>query len=274
MRFASQSRELLMPDSGVLKTEFERVQRAHPGALKCRIEWLVSAKADQKIFSPLGLLDAHLESETYAPGRLAAALILGYVKETQNTLPPHLSTPRPYAIDHQLIIDDTTRMHLNLVGPPGRSRKKGTLLWALDQTFTAMGARHLKRRLLAPSTSIDEITAWHEEVTTLVENPAIAEGLKNGLKEVYDLERLTARVASQRASPRDLGQLRKSLRALPELQKSLKIDRKGPLGSRAKTMDVLADVYLHLDAALAENLPLTRKKAACSNRVLTRIWTR
>ena len=191
----------------------------------------------------------------------ASNLVLEYVLENQNGLPGHLSPPRPYAIDHHfLIIDETTRFHLNLIGPSRHRRRKGTLLWALDKTQTAMGSRHLQQRLLGPSTNQKQIETWHNEVEAMMTSPMTLKGVGTALKGVYDLERLTARVASKRASPRDLGQLRKSLAELPSLVETLNKSKAKELKTNAKAIDLLSDMHAELDAALVAEPPLTQKE--------------
>src|SRR5690606_28705999 len=118
-------------------------------------------------------------------------LAAGYVEETQGRLPPHLGAPRPYTIEAQLLLDATTRRHLDLTGPPGNRRASGTLLSTLDRTKTAPGGRRLLALLLAPSADLDVIRHRQDIVGAFVDDPGTRAKVREVLSGFYDLERLT-----------------------------------------------------------------------------------
>ncbi|MFZ9889573.1 MAG: DNA mismatch repair protein MutS, partial [Myxococcota bacterium] len=172
-----------------------------------RVEARRPHKGDATLLSSLGALDRWFDDDEHRVARVAAELVVGYVAETQGSLPSHLRAPRPHTIESQLLLDATTRRHLDLTGPPGQRRQGGTLLATVDRTKTALGSRKLLALLLAPSCSLDVIADRHDVVEALLADPGLHARVRTTLQGIYDLERLTARVASLRAGPRDLARV-------------------------------------------------------------------
>ena len=166
----------------------------------------------------LGAPDAWLQEAPRKPALLAAELCLRYAEETgQGTLPRHLRPPLGYAVDARLLLDSTTRSHLDLCGPSGDLRRHGTLLWHVDRTRTAAGGRRLLRRLLEPSTSLEVIAAGHDRLQVLVDDGALRDTLQDSLSGMSDIDRLVGRAANGRAGPRELARLGRALERLPTL---------------------------------------------------------
>ncbi len=152
------------------------------------------------------------------PGQRAAALVLAYLKRNQLDQLDHVRGISSYSTSEFMLLDADTRRNLELVEP---LFERGTSLYdLLAQTKTRMGARLLKRWLLEPLRVVEAINERLEAVQALHDSPAL-EALRQALGEVYDLERLTARLAARKASPRDLVALRLSLERLPEVQSLL-----------------------------------------------------
>ncbi|MES2504576.1 MAG: DNA mismatch repair protein MutS [Myxococcota bacterium] len=204
-------------------------------------------------FWPIGLLErleqvanqtrsCRLESFTDSTKITASDLIKRYVTDTQGGSFSFLEEPRPYSIDNELIIDSLSREHLDLTG----------LASVLHRTCTAMGSRQMNRWLAAPSTNLEEILARQAKVQTLLDEPAKRRAIREILKHLYDLERLTVKVAAARINPRELANLRDSLSHLPAL---IQASEEMP-GSGFH----LADVHQLLASALAENPPLSFKE--------------
>ena len=155
----------------------------------------------------------------------ACGALLRYLRELQPGGVPHLSRPvieRPGGI---MPLDEMTRRNLELVESLRGGERAGTLLDVLDRTLTPMGARLLRERLLAPLTDLTRIEARLAGVAAFVDDPLSRGALREALDGVRDLERLAGKVASGRASPRDLRALGDSLGRLPAVE--------GPLGRTA-----------------------------------------
>jgi DNA mismatch repair protein MutS len=126
----------------------------------------------------------------------------------------------PYDPSDQLLLDDAAVRNLELVSTLGGDRK-GSLLHALDATKTAMGARLLRRRLLAPLTDVARIRRQHDRVDALFRDAPLRDALQLELSQIADLERLSTRAALAVATPRDLGAIRDSLRVAARLRARL-----------------------------------------------------
>lgn len=225
---------------------------------KRRAEWRQEPSAKKKMFAGLsGAVDPLLSGQDHKPAQRAAALCLSYVMNAQGGISSHIKSPRVYSTERLLLIDETTRQHLNLVGQAGRLRESGTLAAVLDRTLTAAGSRRLLRTILAPSTDRDELEQRYDQVERLNDEPGMRVQIREQLQGIYDLERLTARVASGRAGPRDLGQLSRSLQKLPRLALYLSECGEEALEGLGKRLDPLDDLSSILQRALSDELPLT-----------------
>ncbi|WP_218083015.1 DNA mismatch repair protein MutS [Anthocerotibacter panamensis] len=156
---------------------------------------------------------AHLPLAIRAAGGLVA-----YLKETQRTGPLPLTTLSTYSTQSYLVLDPQTIRNLELIQTSRDGCFQGSLLWAVDRTRTAMGARCLRRWLIQPLLSVPEITQRQEAVQELVDNADLREGLQHFLESLYDLERLAARITARTANARDLVGLGHALARLPELE--------------------------------------------------------
>ncbi len=154
----------------------------------------------------------------------ATALLLDYVKETQKMALTHLSPPHFYHLSQFLVIDETTKRHLELLRNNLDGTVKGSLIWVLDRTLTPMGGRLLKDWLLYPLRDKQRIEERLQAVAFLVEEPAVRKELKEKLKRVSDLERLLSRLALRLANPRDLLALATSLKTIPAFTELLPDD--------------------------------------------------
>ncbi len=188
--------------------------------------------------------------DTLAVG--AAGALLRYLGELQPGGLPQLRPPVVRRAAGTLYLDAMTRRNLELVEPLRPGETEATLLAVLDRTRTPMGARLLRRWLLAPLTDAAAIGARHDAVAALVADEPRRTTLREALDGVRDLERLGAKAAARRATPRDLGALRDSLRRLPRVATLL--DGLYGLGDG---FDPLADLAEDLAAALVDRPPAT-----------------
>jgi DNA mismatch repair protein MutS len=190
-----------------------------------------------------------------AAGVCAAGALLRYLSETQRTSLPHLARIERFDRAATVSIDAATRSTLELV-ENRRGGREDTLLSVLDRTVTAMGGRLLRDWVLAPLRDPGEIALRSAGVRALVEGRDGREELREGLRAIADLERLGARIACERASPRDLGMLRASLRAVPALREPFASSPIPILARAAGECDPCEELYHLLERALLDELPL------------------
>lgn len=184
--------------------------------------------------------------------------LLSYLERTQKRSLDHLQKVNVYYLHHSLKIDLYSKRNLELTETIRSKGKKGSLLWLLDETKTAMGGRMLKQWVDKPLVNREQIEARLSMVETFLANYFEREDLRNLLKEVYDLERLAGRVAFGNVNARDLVQLKKSLQQVPsidELCQSLQNEH-----FLSERLDACDDLTRLLDAAIVENPPLSVKE--------------
>ncbi|OLC02855.1 MAG: DNA mismatch repair protein MutS [Gemmatimonadetes bacterium 13_1_40CM_69_22] len=186
----------------------------------------------------------------------AAGALLRYARELKPGGLPHLARPRVLRRGDVLPLDEMTRRNLELVEPLRPGATGATLLEVLDRTMTPMGARLLRRWLLAPLVDPAAITARLDAVDVLVHDPRGRDRVREALDDVRDLERLAGRAALGRATPRELGALRDSIFRLPDVRSALDgLEARGraaPLEQAAERFDLLADLGDELGRALVE----------------------
>ncbi|MER2089048.1 MAG: DNA mismatch repair protein MutS [Sporosarcina sp.] len=190
----------------------------------------------------------------------ACGMLVSYVKRTQKTALDHI---RPFEFiqkQAKLSIDANSMRNLELIQSIRNGSKDGTLYWLLDETVTAMGARKLKMWIHQPLAEKRAIENRLNAVTELMEEFFLRDELKTSLKEVYDLERLAGRISMGSASGRDLAQLRNSLRRVPTIKKALQESERSLLTQFAGRIDGCEEALHILEAAIAENPPLSVKE--------------
>ena len=189
----------------------------------------------------------------------AAGALLRYARELKPGGLPRLARPRVLRHGDVLPLDEMTRRNLELVEPLRPGAAGATLLEVLDRTTTPMGARLLRRWLLAPLVDPAAINARLDAVDVLVHDPRGRDRVREALDGVRDLERLAGRAALGRATPRELGALRDSILRLPDVRAALDgLEARGraPLLERAaERFDLLADLGDELARALVERPP-------------------
>ncbi len=195
--------------------------------------------------------------EDYDCGVIAAGALLKYLIETQKNSLEHILEIHPYSIGKFMIIDSSTRRNLELVETLREKQKKGSLLWVLDKTRTAMGARLLRSYVEQPLIEKSEIIKRQKMIETLNKQEITREEFREYLNPIYDLERLITRISYQTANPRDLLALRSSLKMLPPIRMILN-DINCELSDEIKEdFDCLTDIYDLLDASINEESPVS-----------------
>jgi DNA mismatch repair protein MutS len=259
--------ECLVPDS-ILHAEdgpaaaFTAILReAAPCALTPFADWAFevhgAARALREQFGTADLRGFGVEGETPRLG--AAGAILQYCRETQRTALGHLLRLVVHAEDDRLVMDRVGLRSLEIVQNIRDGEREGTLLSVVDRTVTPMGARRLRGSLVAPLRRRAAIEERLDAVGDLVTDGALRRDLRDALDGIRDLERLAARAATGRATPRDLVGLRESARRLPAVQVALARARCATLVDAAERCDPLSDLLHLLDSALADDPPAALK---------------
>ncbi len=190
------------------------------------------------------------------PALGAAGALLAYLAETQKTALPHLRRPRLYERATHVVVDRVTLRCLEVVANQRDGGRAGTLLSVLDRTRTSPGARLLRRWLTAPLRDLDAIAARADAVEELTAAPVLRGDLRETLRGVQDLERLTARVATGRATPRDVLALGRSLARVPALRDLLADARTAALVALRGRADPLTELADEIVATIADDAPL------------------
>ncbi len=191
-----------------------------------------------------------------SPAVYAAGALLEYAREMQRTGVDHVVRLEPHRRGSNLLIDDATRRSLELTRTIRDSRRDGSLLAVMDETVTPMGARLLADWLSNPLTDVPAIHARLDAVAEISADRSLAGDIQQILKEAYDLERLTARVATLRASPRDLSSLARTLALLPRLKARLSGRHCAKLRSLDGNLDLCAEIRRDIEAAIVDEAPL------------------
>ncbi|PTX58684.1 DNA mismatch repair protein MutS [Melghirimyces profundicolus] len=186
-----------------------------------------------------------------------ASLLLTYMKQTQKRALSHMNRIERYDSRRFMVLDTSARQTLELTRSLREGKKTGSLLWLLDRTATAMGSRLLKKWLDKPLLDLRKIEQRQEAVQSLVDDLILLEEIRDRLKEVYDLERLSARIAYGSANGRDLLSLRRSLETVPDLKGLLSRSGCGALEAIGEEMDPLDDVVELIKSSIAEDAPVT-----------------
>jgi DNA mismatch repair protein MutS len=195
--------------------------------------------------------------DDYDCGVIAAGALLKYLYETQKNSLEHIVEIHPYSIGKFMIIDSSTRRNLELVETLREKQKRGSLLWVLDKTKTAMGARLLRSYVEQPLIDKDEILKRQQIIENLNQNAIIREELREYLNPIYDLERLITRISYQTANPRDLLAFRNSVEMLPPIR-TLLADLDGEMVEEIKgDFDCLEDLYELLQSSINEDAPIS-----------------
>jgi DNA mismatch repair protein MutS len=190
----------------------------------------------------------------------AAGGLLEYLEDTQKENPITLQRLRSYTVTDYLIVDNQTRRNLEITQTVRDGTFHGSLLWALDKTSTAMGGRALRRWLLQPLLDIKGIRARLDTIQELMENTPLRQDLRQLLRQIYDLERLTGRAGSGTANARDLVALADSLSRLPQLSHLVAEARSPFLKALQKVPTVLEELAQKLHAHLVESPPIQIKE--------------
>ncbi|QGU95186.1 DNA mismatch repair protein MutS [Clostridium bovifaecis] len=186
--------------------------------------------------------------------------LLNYIIETQKIILLHINNIEYYSSIDFLAIDINSRRNLELTETLRDKSKKGSLLWVIDKTVTAMGARHLRKWLEQPLINKEQIEDRLDAVSEIMYNQHLYEELKSYLKDVYDIERLVGKISSKNVNAKELLSLKNSIEKLPYIKNILSDTDSFILKNIYANLDCLEDIYALLDNAILENPALSLKE--------------
>lgn len=197
----------------------------------------------------LGLTD-------FPSGTLAVGALLLYLYETQKNTLDNLTKITPYRSGGYMIIDSATNRNLELIETLREKQKKGSLLWVLDKTKTAMGARLMRNWIEQPLIEKKKITARQDAVEELYNDMITREEIREYLNAVYDLERLVTRISYRTANPRDLIAFKTSLGMIPPVKQLLSQAKSAELKEIDERTDCLEDIYDLIEKSIQDEPPI------------------
>lgn len=193
-------------------------------------------------------------------GTVAAGALFTYLYETQKSDMKQMTSITPYYADHYMLVDGATMRNLELIETMREKQKRGSLLWVLDKTKTAMGARMLRTFIEQPLIDREQIEDRLDAVSAFSDQPMIRDEVREYLQPVYDLERLCSRIVYQSANPRDLIAFRTSLEMLPAIR-DLIADLPGTIMKKLyRDLDPLEDLCGLITSAINDDPPLAMKE--------------
>lgn len=195
--------------------------------------------------------------EEFPVGMIAAGALLQYLYETQKTNLEHFTHIYPYLTSKYMLLDSSTRRNLELAETLREKQKRGSLLWVLDKTKTAMGARMLRSLIEQPLIDKAEMEKRLDAIEELNKDSVSRDEIREYLNPIYDLERLLSKVTYKTANPRDLIAFRNSLEMLPPIKTVLSGFSCEELATANEQIDGLEDIYHLIASAIEEEPPIT-----------------
>lgn len=186
--------------------------------------------------------------------------LLNYVFETQRSSLSNISSIELYSVENYLSIDSNSRRNLELTESIKDKAKRGSLLWVIDKTSTAMGGRRIRKWLEQPLIRKKEIEDRLNAVEELINNISLHEELKENLKEIYDIERITGKLSSKSVNAKELISLKSSIAKLPKVKQIIGVFSTSLFKSIYKDFDLLEDVYNIIDTGIEDNPSLSVKE--------------
>ncbi len=264
----------------------DEINKYMPSEIICNDAFLVSGADVEDLKNRLGItlysLDSHyfdddgckkclmrhfrvqvltgLGIEDFPVGMIAAGALLQYLYETQRTSLAHFTHLYPYLTSKYMLLDSSTRRNLELTETLREKQKRGSLLWVLDKTKTAMGARTLRSYIEQPLIDAASIAARQDAIGVLCDNAVSRDEIREYLNPIYDLERLLGKVSYKTANPRDLIAFRNSLEMLPHIKTVLHDLDSQLLQGIDKDIDGLEDICRLIENAIVDEPPIAIKE--------------
>lgn len=187
---------------------------------------------------------------------ISTGVLLQYLHETQKNSLEHINKLELYSLEDYMILDSATRRNLELVETLRDKQKRGSLLWCLDKTKTAMGARLLRNNIEQPLKDENQIEKRLDAIEEFNDDIITRDEIREYLNPVYDLERLMTRISLRTANPRDLIAFKTSIKLLPYIKQLLAGFDSGRLKEIYEELDTLEDLYELLESAINEDPPI------------------
>ncbi len=194
--------------------------------------------------------------EDFPSGLIASGAMMQYLLETQKTQLSHITHITPYLSSRFMLLDSSTRRNLELTETLREKQKRGSLLWVLDKTKTAMGARQLRNDIEQPLVNIEEINDRLEAIEQLCKNTVARDEIREYMNPIYDMERLLGKVSYKSANPRDLISFANSMEMLPHIKTVLEEYDTKLLNEINMQMDGLEDLFELIKSAICDEPPI------------------
>lgn len=195
--------------------------------------------------------------EDFPVGMIAAGALLQYLYETQKTELTHFTHIYPYLTSKYMLLDSSTRRNLELTETLREKQKRGSLLWVLDKTKTAMGGRMLRSFIEQPLIEKDEMEKRLDAIEELNKDSVSRDEIREYLNPIYDLERLLSKVTYKTANPRDLIAFCNSLKMLPPIKAVLEGFSREELTAIQNDIEGLEDICQLIADAIEDEPPLS-----------------
>ena len=261
----------------------DELMKYEPSEIVCNDAFLVSGMditdLRSRLHMAVGAVDAHyfdddacekcilrhfktksligLGLEDFPTGTIAAGALLQFLYDTQKTGLEHIAHINSYLTSRFMLLDSSTRRNLELTETLREKQKRGSLLWVLDKTKTAMGARTLRGYIEQPLIEHKEIENRLDAIEELNQNSVSRDEIREYLNPIYDLERLLCKVTYKTANPRDLIALRNSMEMLPHIKTVMKEFQSELLSNIERDIDGMEDICGLISRAIEEEPPIT-----------------
>ncbi|MGB4658107.1 MAG: DNA mismatch repair protein MutS, partial [Mobilitalea sp.] len=196
----------------------------------------------------------------YTIGVIAAGCVMQFLRETQKISLTHITKLTPYTYEKYMLLDSSTVRNLELTETIREKQKRGSLLWVLDKTKTAMGARLLRSYMEQPLIDFTMINQRLEAVSELKNNMISREEIREYLNPIYDLERLMSKICYKSANPRDLIAFRTSLSMLSPIKFLMQSFESDLLKEIHEELDPLEDIFDLISNSISDEPPLAVKE--------------
>lgn len=227
-----------------------------------------TSMAEDKFFDrgdAIDLIKKHIDNftenkERFSLAYSATGALFRYLSEIQKANLEHINNLEVYESEKYMSIDMATRRNLEITETMREKARRGTLLWVVDNTNTAMGARMLHSWLERPLIDVDKITRRHDAVEVLKDNPILRSDVIEKLNKIYDIERLSGRIVYGSANGRDMVALKLSLKRLPEVKEILTQFNNPLLNELNDNLELAEDVVDIIEKAIVDEPPITTKE--------------